>query len=75
MASGNSGQGTNTRVAGHVPVTEQASEEEIDFIVESSAPGRAVESGEEKKRFVASLCQKFAIEICKKTSSAIDPDP
>ena len=75
MASGNSGHRTNTRVAGQVPVTEQASEEEIDFTVESSAPDRAVVSGEEKKRFIASLCRKFAIEIFKKTSSATDPDP
>ena len=62
----NSGQDINTRVGEGVPTTGQPSEDEIDFTVEKTPPDCALVFGEEKKQFVTSLCNKFAIEVCKK---------
>ena len=62
----NRGQGINTRVGKEVSTTGQPSEDEIDFTVEKTPPDCALVFGEEKKQFVASLCKKLAIEVCKK---------
>ena len=59
----NRGQGINTRVGKEVSTTGQPS---IDFTVEKTPPDCALVFGEEKKQFVASLCNRLAIEVCKK---------
>ena len=73
VKGGSSRQDIETYVTREVSMTEQA-EDEIDFIVENTPPGRALVFGEKKKQLVTSLCQKFAIEVCKKIDSETGSD-
>ena len=66
----------------YIRTSEQTTEEEVHFTVESvpSLASRSTTvSGEEKKWLVASLCKKFAIDVCKKVNlseevNSIGPD-